>query len=191
LGAAERSALLGVIESAIEIRTARDLRQWSGARLQQLLPHALLACGVGEISDQGPAFRPLLFEGVSPPPLDDIIAPDLSAVRRLVSRCWRERTPQLTSIDDEDPVATLESAAGALGNIAAHSEFDAGEVALSFVAFGRMPEKPGDRHAYVLNLLMSYLHLILQRVQASAKPVVTHKEASQVRLTGKEMEILH
>src|SRR5713226_2501031 len=58
LSAAERGALLGVIDAAVEIRTLNHLWRWSRSALQRILPHGMFACGTG---NRRLTLRPILF----------------------------------------------------------------------------------------------------------------------------------
>src|SRR6266487_1608418 len=89
-------ALLGVIDAAAGIRTLDQLRHWSRGALQNILPHGMLACGLGSVRGRRLMLRPVLLDGFRAAlSHKDSVAANFRLISQLVFRCWRQRRPQL------------------------------------------------------------------------------------------------
>ena len=186
LNAAGRGALLGVIDAAAGIRTRDELRHWSRGALQNILPHGMLACGLGSVRGCRLMLRPVLLDGFRAAlSHKGSVAANFRLISQLVFRCWRQRRPQL--------LETFSDTAGAgnpLGNSAAHGVFDAGGPELSFIALCLIPAKPDGRHAYALRLLAPSLHVVLQRVRSAENISVREAPSAPLQLSAREVEVL-
>ena len=186
LSAAGRGALFGVIDAAVGIRTLDELRHWSRGALQNILPHAMFACGLGSVRGRRLMLRPVLLDGfrVALPHRDSVTA-NFRLISQLVLRCWRQRTPQLLQTFSDTA-----GAGNALGNCAAHGVFDTGGPELSFIALCRIPARPDGRHTYALRLLAPSLHVVLQRVRSAENISVREAPSAPLQLSAREGEVL-
>jgi transcriptional regulator EpsA len=184
LSESERGVLLDVIDAATEIRTPDEFGRWSGGVLQRILPHQILACGVGAIRNRRLAFKPMLFGPASATPLhSDVVKSILGVIRQLLACCLTQKKPQLLSGE----TAHADQGNG-LGNTAAYGVVDIGETEFSFVTLCGMPQRFNAGHAYALKLLAPHLHLVLRHMNdTQAGPVAV---APPVRLTDRESEVL-
>jgi len=186
LSAAGHGALLGVIDAAVGVRTLDQLRHWSRGALQNILPHGILACGLGSVRGRRLMLRPVLLDGFRAAlPHRDSVAANFRLISQLVLRCWRQRRPQLLQTFSDTA-----GAGNALGNCAAHGVFDSGGPELSFIALCRIPARPDGRHAYALRLLAPSLHLALQRVRSAENASVQAVAAPRLQLSAREVEVL-
>jgi len=184
--AAGHGALLGVMDAAAGIRTLDELRHWSRGALQNILPHGMLACGLGSVRGRRLMLRPVLLDGFRAAlPHRDSVAANFRLISQLVLRCWRQRRPQLS-----ETFSDTAGAGNALGNCAAHGVFDAGGPDFSFIALCRIPARPDGRHAYALRLLAPALHVVLQRVRSAENASVQAVVAPRLRLSMRELEVL-
>jgi transcriptional regulator EpsA len=186
LSESDRGALLDLIDDATEIRAPDVLARWSGGALQKILPHRILACGVGKIRNRRLAFKPMLFEQASTTqPHSDVVASILDVIDQLLSHCLIQNVPQLLS---GHPARAYKG--NGLGNTAAYGVVDIDESAFNFIVMCGLPERLNSWQEYALKLLAPHLNVVLRQMNASQKTAEPFTVAPQVRLTDRESEVL-
>jgi transcriptional regulator EpsA len=183
------------IESASKIRTSREFFLWARGALQGFLPHDALVCLRGDIASM--KFSHELHAGVAlPSRVEEAFTNTPNGlVPRMVDdwlrggsapRCYSQRSESQTGRRQ------LLSDLGKCGftHVIGHGVHEIqGEFGSFFVLAG-MPSTPGPREAYLLDLLMPYLHLALHRCGRSL--CSTASPAKQVAVLSKrEMQVLH
>jgi transcriptional regulator EpsA len=196
LSGAEQEYLLCVIEAAVRVRDLGQLFLWTQGQLQSLLPHAVM---VAMRFDAGGALQRL--ECLNSNVLDaaamaQLCDPDAGLAVR-AARHWSATglgQPAMTGPALRHGVLAgfqAELGAHGHGNVLLHGSGVLAGGASVFALFG-LPDGPGPRHAYFLELLLPFLHLALQRLgEAEAGDGAARPLASMARaLSLREREIL-
>lgn len=173
LGKQDQEYLLRTIESGMALASRRQLFLWAQGPLQALLPHEVLLCmqlDAGGVPERVECLHRAVFDSAALARLKDELAPALAAT-------WRERP---VMVDD-----ALLRAAG-FDNALVHGCMPANGAATVFALLG-MPEHPDARHAYLLQLVLPYLHLGLLRTPGQGAA----REAAPARaLSERELAVL-
>lgn len=160
LGKLDQEYLLRTIESGMALGERRQLFLWSQGPLQALLPHEALLCmelGAAGTVERVECLHRAVVDGAALVRLKDTLAPALAAV-------WRAGPglPAIIEAHGADEHAALLCAAG-FDNALVHGCLPARGAATVFALLA-MPVVPEGRHAYLLQLLLPYLHLALLRM---------------------------
>ena len=179
-----------VIGSSLKINSPEDFRAWAQNDLQLIFPHGMLACGIGQIEQQGASIHNLLtsnfpYEYVQT--LQQIGG--LSASPVFVK--WIEtRRPVLFELAMQSSETTWKDnfKQHGLQNMAAHGLCDVNSYTISYFSFSRIPGNLSSCHANLLEMLVPHLHVALIRAFAGVKntPVTENSSA----LSKREFEIL-
>ena len=199
----EQEYLLGAIEASLEVRELRSYFLWTQGQLQALLPHQVMVC-----MQFGPAGGPdgaslLRIDCLHGTVLDSAVLAQLShPTQGLAPRMARHA--QLRAGAHGWPPLALEAAPRAacadpwaafapellrlgLDNVLLHGSGALPGASTSFALFG-MPQRPGARLAYFIELLLPHLHFTLLRLDAAPAAAAAGAERPVSR---REMEILH
>ncbi|WP_426342022.1 LuxR C-terminal-related transcriptional regulator [Pseudoduganella sp. S-14] len=167
--AREQEYLLHAIDGAHGIATLGALFLWSQGALQALLPHGVLLCM--QLDEQGRARQVDCLHST-------MLAPDeralLCEARQGPVPAWLQRWQQAGG----RPLALQ---AGAMGHGLLHGS---GPLASggSAVALLGLPATAGLRECWLLQLLLPYLHLALQRIASAAQaPALSPRQAEIVQ----------
>lgn len=191
----EQEYLLRVIESAHQVRDARQFFLWTQGQLQALLPHQLMLCmqfdAAGALLRLDPIHAGVLDDAA----LRRLTDPAHGLAARLARHCRNsDRLPAMTGGGRRAGDAMLEpyraelSAAG-FDHMVVHGSGALAGGATLFVLCG-WAERPAARHAYFLALLLPYLHMALLRLSAGGSPAPAPQEALARPLSARETEIL-
>ena len=173
LSAQEQEYLLRTIESGMALDTRRQLFLWAQGPLQALLPHEVLLClqldatgGVERVE----CLHRAVFDRAALARITDELAPALAAA-------WRAQ-----------PVTVADAWLRAAGfdNALVHGCIPAHGAATVFALLG-MPVHPDARHAYLLQLVLPYLHLGLLRTPGQG---VARESAPARALSERELAVL-
>lgn len=170
LSSTEQEYLLCMIEAAVQVRDLGQFFLWTQGQLQSLLPHAVMVAmrfDAGGALQRLDCFNSNVLDAAAMAQLCDQEAG--LAVR--AARHWSETglgQPAMTGPAPALRDGTLsplraELTAHGHGNLLVHGSGPLAGGASVFALFG-LPGGPGPRHAYVLELLLPYLHLALQRL---------------------------
>lgn len=165
----EQEYLLHAIDGAHGIATRRELFLWSQGALQTLLPHGVLLCI--ELDGQGRARKVACLHGKVLAPADLALLCDAAqGPAPAWLRQWQQGGGQ--------PLALQ---AGAMGHGLVHGSGALAAGGSAFVLLG-LPAAAGFREAWLLQLLLPYLHLALQRCASAAAlpataPTVSPRQA--------------
>ncbi|WP_377703840.1 LuxR C-terminal-related transcriptional regulator [Pseudoduganella sp. UC29_71] len=209
----EQEYLLGAIEASLSVRELRSYFLWSQGQLQALLPHRVMVCmQFGPAGGQRGAL--LRIECLHGTILDRAVLTQLCEpaqglaprLARHAAACAQARARIAGDAAPARPVALAaapQRAAGAASGAEPENEFAPellrlgldnvllhGSGALPggstcFALFG-MPQRPGPRQAYFLELLLPHLHFALLRLDAAPAAAPAERAVSR-----REMEILH
>jgi len=193
----EQEYLLAAVESSLRVRDARSCFLWAQGPLQALLPHRILVCMQlapdGALRHLECLHSSLLEEGAR----QRLTEPAQGLALRL-ARHYRGDGSLPAALNAADGAGSQESGEAAafaaelrrdgLDNVLLHGTEQLADGATFFALFG-MPEAAGQRHAYVLQLLLPQLHLAAQRMRQSVETAA--QAAGARRVSAREMEILH
>jgi len=173
----EQEYLLHTIEAALPLRDERQFRLWTQGPLQALLPHQVMLClrfgEHDELLHVDCVHSTVLDAGLR----ERLADRDDGLALRLARHCRGDGAggARLPAMLDAGPGADALKAGPALApfqgelrglgldNLLIHGTERLPGGATCFILFG-LPQRPGPRHAYFLELLLPYLHLALQRV---------------------------
>ena len=195
LSATEQEYLLHAIEAAMPLRDARQFFLWTQGALQALLPHRIMVClqfGAQDQLQHVECLHSLMLDSAKRSRLSHR---DHGLALRLARHC-RQPDAMLPAMLDLVPgsAASLlapfaaEVQGEGLDNVLLHASERLPGGWTCFVLFG-LPQRPRARQAHFLQLLLPYLHLMLQRV---GQQQVQGDAATLARLPSvRELEILH
>ena len=194
----EQSTLLGLIGSLLDVENATDFERWSSGSLQELLPHAMMICGLAEIRPEAINIRKVIVHAWPLAYLDALKQPDGSFYSPIMNR-WNERhAPQLYLPEHDTGVATPQHTQWrevfhdyGLQNIASHGVHDVAGSVTSYFNFSSLPGKLDARTTGLLELLTPHMHLALTRALSNV-PLLTSCETGHLpSLTVREHDVLH
>lgn len=186
----EQEYLLAAIEASLQVRDARGLFLWTQGPLQALLPHRImvgLQFGTGGRLVQLQCLHSSMIDGSQ---LRQLADAEQGLAVRMARHCREE--PQWLHADADEAHQSLSAflpdvRRQQLDNALLHGTCRLAGDGTVFALFG-MPQAPGVRQAYFLELLLPHLHLALLRVgDAHGEPA---REAGR-RVSRREMEVLH
>ena len=196
LSSADHAALIAAICDAVAVRRRFQFFSWSQGRLQQLLPHGVLVCGLPRGNGTGMFYD--YFHNVPLPSqsLARLCGPRDGVAARLLD-AWREGGAEPFAVGPDRPRhATLfqELQDLGMGPTVAHGipfeQSNAG--AHGFFAFVSLQQQPGERELSLAALLVPHAFgaycRALTRDRSCAR---TEAEAVDGPLSEREIEILH
>ena len=154
--AREQEYLLHAIDGAHGIATQGELFLWSQGALQALLPHGVLLCI--QLDEQGRARQVECLHST-------VLAP---SERALLCDAAQGPAPAWLRQWQQGACQPLPLQAGAMGHGLAHGSGPLAGGGSAFVLLG-LPAAAGFREAWLLQLLLPYLHLALQRIASAAQ----------------------
>jgi len=167
--AREQEYLLHALEGGHRIATQRELFLWSQGALQALLPHGVLLCI--QLDEQGRARKvDCVHSTVLAPSERALLCDPVQGPAPAWLRQWQQGGLQ--------PLALQ---AGAMGHGLMHGSGPLAAGGSAFVLLG-LPREAGFRDSWLLQLLLPYLHLALQRIAAAVQapaptPAVSPRQA--------------
>ncbi len=193
----ELEVLLFVIDASLKIQTRSSFFSWAQGLMQSVIPHELLVCRMPSPADRQVRSDCFYSRPFDKDCLDELCRVDGGAVYHL-ERAWKRNhcQPLWHESGAAGETARVKAAAELnrlkLSNLVGHGVALANHESGSFFALACVDGPISHRHAYVLELLVPFMHAAWVRVQAN-----TGGEASQVApaetvalLTMRELEIL-
>jgi transcriptional regulator EpsA len=196
LDSLEQESLLLNLDASLRVHARHQFFNWTQGSLQSLVTHELLICALRNA-------EPMSFyvESFSTIPLDlarfnELFRQDVALVPHLI-KSWEKnrRRPLICETGNESPFAASAlarelSKVGAT-SLAAHGTYDAAGKLTSFFIFTCRPGALGPKQAYLVELIVPFLHSAWVRAQlswtaddATVKPLVAGL------LTSRELEIV-
>lgn len=175
--------MLRAIEAGLAVREPQHFFLWTQGQFQTLLPHRIMVALQFDADDRVLRIEcPQLQDGAG---LRHLADPEHGLALRL-ARHWRSTAP-LPAWSGALALAPFQLALGQMPHVLVHGTERLGGGSSVFVLFG-MPQQPGLRQAYFLELLLPYLHLNLQRLGPRAgrpgtRPI-SAREAEVLRWVG-------
>jgi DNA-binding CsgD family transcriptional regulator len=154
--ARQQEYLLHAIDGAHGIASQRELFLWSQGALQALLPHGVLLCIA--LDEQGRARQVECLHST-------LLAP---SARALLCDPAQGPAPAWLRLWQQGGMQPLALQAGAMGRGLMHGSGPLATGGSAFVLLG-LPDEAGCRESWLLQLLLPYLHLAMQRIGKAAR----------------------
>lgn len=190
----EKESLLEVAQTGYSIHTTADFRDWIGGPVKMYFPHEMMVGALSQIVGTEIRVRHLVGGDCPDEYLEQFskIADlaDCQIVRRLMSE-YRAQIVDCSELStrlscrEQAQITSL-----GLTNLAVYGLRDIAGDGSSYFCFSKIPGTLIQRHGYLLELLVPYLHQALTRVSCNnaLQPVATGNGFGQ--LTKREREIL-
>jgi transcriptional regulator EpsA len=195
LSASDLEHLLITIEKSLEIQTRSQFFLWTQGALQGFVTHESLWCGYGDI--EANRLKVVSFAGtVSNPRLDaKVIDPVDGLLPRLVDEWLRNRRmPLLLSSENGNQIGRQQLIVDlqrcGFEHVLVHGVREVQGEYASFFVFAGLQARPTERDSYLLELLMPYMHLALQRMRQFEDQRSTASTPA-VLLSRREIQVLH
>lgn len=195
LSAPEHAAYIAAIESLLKIKTPEQLMRWTRGELQTLFPHEIFIFGVGRISANSIQIGRMLSGGFPIEYVRAIRRADGEVMSPIMTKWCKEGKPQL--FDPQSGQADVPQSwldifqKHQLHNMAAHGMRDLNSNVASYFVFSRIHGKLTPHHAYLLELLVPHMHVALVKVLSQIKPSHPKSRVPNLKLSPRELEILH
>lgn len=192
LSTVELERLVITIESSQQVHRRSQYFLWSQGVLQSFIPHNLLIFGHGEYGAPGFQCEVLARSNNWQ---DMALNNELDSLVQLMVDSWRGNShiPRVFcagGATDGSCVIGQALARLGLGHALAHGAKEFPGDSSGFFVFLGMPEQPGRRHRYFVEMLMPYLHTTLHRMLISEKDVPGRSARSSVKLSVRESEVI-
>lgn len=190
----ELERLFVAIEGSLEIRKRFQFYLWAQGALQGCIPHETLLCAHGDIARlrmRHESFSSGLFDAQVEREVGD---PANGLLARMVDG-WLRRggVPQVGGAykaPDNGQVAPAGSRGYDFGEMLGHGPSEVRGEFGSFFLFLRMARPPGPREAYLLELLMPFMHMALYRMLSGEGTVKEERLPGKSLLSRREIEVL-
>lgn len=190
--------LVVAVESSLKIQTRAQFFMWTQGPLQSFIPHETLVCAYGDVARMRCKVEIFTTHILGDRVENAIQDPANGVMLRLQDEWLRSGTrPLLCDPDSTEQTGRRQLFAdlkrNELDRVSCHGPQEIKGDQGSFFAFARVPNVQGPRDAYLLELLMPYLHMALYRMLAHG---TSSQKASPVAqevalLTKREMQVLH
>jgi transcriptional regulator EpsA len=193
----EIESLMLNIDASLRVHARHQFFTWTQGLLQNLIRHEVLICALRNGD-------PLLFHvdslatsPVEPAPFSEMFRHDTSLVPHLI-KAWEDNAFRPVSLEignsgqfAQAPLARELTRIGARG-VLAHGTYDIFGKVASFFVFGCKPDTMGQRHSYLTELVVPFLHLAWVRIQVNrpAGEAAGAAPGASTLLTSREQEIL-
>ena len=190
----EQLALFNAIDALGGISTADELLRYTSGRLQTLLPHGRLVCGVGSIAgDRVKPYR-MLSHNFPQQYIDELIRQDGTMDSPIMQRWRAKRKPLLVELERDRLGVALAYITRVkkygFKNAAVHGLVDVQGAVTSYFCFIDIPENLGPRHEYLLALLVPHLHVALTRALAAEPNPPQALSAPPTTLSERQKDVL-
>ncbi|MGH8640847.1 MAG: XrtB/PEP-CTERM-associated transcriptional regulator EpsA [Burkholderiales bacterium] len=184
---------LFVVESSLQVRKSHQFFLWVQGQLQSLLPHEILFCVHGDLQRRDYTVARYTSAPFPDEQFAEIRHPENGLVAKVI-QAWKKNWEEPCVFNQNGqlglyPQVELLMAEYRLPNLACHGTHSVNGGASSCFIFARLPQPPGPRQCYLLELLLPHLHAAFVRTMIDERrelrtPLVPHA------LTAREIEIL-
>lgn len=188
--------LVVTIETSLKINNRYQFFLWAQGALQGFIPHETLFGAYGDISKM--RFKCETFSrGVLSERAQQEVGDTVNGLLPRLADDWLRggRMPRLSCADSEDQVGRRQLLTDIkrcdFGHVAAHGAKEIQGDFGSFFVFAGLPQAPGPREAYLLEMLMPYLHMALHRMLANPGSGEAPEVVTVARLSKREIQVLH
>jgi transcriptional regulator EpsA len=184
---------LFVVESSLQVRKSHQFFLWVQGQLQSLLPHEILFCVHGDLQRRDYTVARYTSAPFPDGQFAQIRHPEHGLIAKVI-QAWKKNWEEPCLFNQNGQLGLyrqVESLIAEYGlrNLACHGTRSVNGGANSCFIFARMPQVPGPRQCYLLELLLPHLHATFVRTMIDERreprpPGVPHA------LTTREVEIL-
>jgi len=196
LSGQDANSLLAAITDAVGVRRRFQFFSWTQGRLQGLLPHGVLVCGLPRGNGTGVFFDYFHNMPLPTSALAQLCHPRDGVAIQLLET-WREYGSEPLAVSSQTPKhASLLSALEQLGmgpTLAHGIPFEQSNVgAHGFFAFVSLRAPPGAREACLASLAVPYVFSAYCRALTRDRtPISVSSDPADGALSEREVEILH
>lgn len=186
--------LVGAIETSLKINKRFQFYLWAQGALQSFIPHETLLCAHGDITRM--RFRYETFSsGLFDAEAERLVGDPVNGLLPRLVDDWLQNgyAPRLWDAEGDGnggQRGKVDPKRYDFGYVAAHGPQEIKGEFGSFFMFMRLPNRPAAREAYLLRLLMPYLHMALYRMLANesvGKPAIA---SAKGLLSLREIQVL-
>jgi len=196
LDALELESLMVNLDTSLRVHAPHQFFNWTQGSLQSVVRHELLICVMRKSEPGSLHFESYTTAAVELARFNEMLRQDSALVPHIV-KAWEEnhRKPLVCDIREGSPYAASATARElvrieATGMIA-HGTHDAQAKLTSFFIFACRPEPAVHKQAYLVELLVPFVHAAWMRTQIDGLTDGTGaKPAAKGILTVREVEIL-
>lgn len=196
LNTVERKFFIEAVEPTLRIDNQEQFFRWTQIELQRILPHGLMACGCGRISQSEVQIQHIICGNFPKECVQILQRPDGQIVSPIMKKWFSDQQPVLFELDAA--LAAINDRSEWLNNfhrfgivnMAAYGQCDVGSHTASYFTFSRIPGRLTARHAYLLKLLVPHMHVVLARVVKNLPVKMRKPVPQQSPLTAREREVL-
>lgn len=190
----EVKMIMGVIESSLYIKNKQQFMVWAQGELQSIFPHEIMLSFMKDFLNKKTYKNKFCSIYVSDDLFESILCGDDGVMDRVMTM-WRKSlvpclidSSQAHTYDEENIVSVINKYE--LNNIASHGMHDVNGEILSFFSFMRIPGGINEHHAYLLEMLIPYVHRALIHAIASDHANEKDIQCYGSLITQREKEIL-
>jgi transcriptional regulator EpsA len=181
-----------VINASLSINSIGEFCAWTQHELQQIFPHGMLACGIGEIAGTEARVQNIVTCNFPPEYMQLLQQAGGLTSSPIIVQWLNTRHPVLFELSAQTARSTwLENFKRFdMQNMAAHGLSDVQGKITSYFTFSRIPGQLGRLHAELLEMLVPHLHVALVRAVKNSDSEPAAKTMPSSGLTARELEIL-
>ncbi|RTL52768.1 MAG: helix-turn-helix transcriptional regulator [Rhodocyclaceae bacterium] len=190
----ELESLLVTIDESLKVSKRPQFFLWTQGGLQSFIRHETLVCMWGDIQGSDTRFDVFSRSASAAAAAGELGRFDRGMLTRLVFEWQRRRCEPLmllryagSDLPEELTSALLDCADG---HVMVHGAKAITGDNGSFFVFLGVTQPPGPRDAYLLELLLPYLHMAVHRMAQCEDVPGTMEAAEDVLLSGRELEVL-
>lgn len=187
--------LVDTLDASLRIHSRSQFFLWAQGALQRFIAHETMLCVFGDIARMRFRFESLSCRVLGATEQQNADAMLNALLPRIVDDWLRSGcVPRLycrsVSGQNERRQLLAEFSRRDLGHVMVHGPKEVQGEHGSFFVFLRVPNPPGARDAYLLELLMPYLHMALHRMLANENGVVVAKPSVGNVLSRRQLQVL-
>jgi transcriptional regulator EpsA len=185
---------LFVVESSLQVRKSHQFFLWAQGQLQSLLPHEILFCVHGDLQRRDYTVARYTSAPFPDEQFAEIRHPEHGLVAKVI-QAWKKNWEEPCLFNQNGqlglyPQVELLLAEYGLRNLACHGTRSVNGGANSCFIFARLPQAPGPRQCYLLELLLPHLHAAFVRTMIDERRDQRPTSTVPCALTAREIEIL-
>jgi len=185
------------IEGAVGVRNPAQFYLWTQGALQGFLPHEALLCAHGNIANMKLCIETIGRTVLPPRVVSAVSDPANGILMRMIDDWLRsDAEPRCFSQGGQGHTGRRQLIADLkkceFDNVIGHGVMDPSDGQGGFFALVGMPNTPGPREFYLLELLMPHLHFAWKRSLASPQSSTANRSVLPgTLLTKREIQVLH
>ena len=183
-----------VLKASLSVNTREKFCTWSNDYLKLLFPYDALICGLGQIDNRGIFVQDIINCKLSTDYMEGLIKIGGIKTSPIFTQWVSTNRPVLyIATDDQVQSKWLDNFNRCgIQNMAAHGLRDINSSTTSYFSFTNIPDPHNARYVELLDLLIPYLHVTLNRViNKLNEPIAPPQLSSQnIILTKRQIEVI-